>query len=54
VYFDSWGNRWRATININGSTKQLGSFKTIEEAAKAREVVEIKYGYTHNIPWEKA
>jgi hypothetical protein len=44
----SWFSRdglWRATIYINKRAKNLGHFKTIEEAAKARRDAELNvYG----------
>jgi hypothetical protein len=33
-------NKWIATITENGSPKRLGSFNTIEEAIRAREIAE--------------
>lgn len=32
IYFDKWGNRWRACIAINHRTIKLGSFKSKEMA----------------------
>lgn len=43
VYFDSKGNRWRASISINGTAIKLGSFKTKEEATEIRRRAELKY-----------
>lgn len=37
------GNRWVASIRLEGKLKYLGAFKTIEGASKAREAAEIKY-----------
>jgi len=37
-----YGNKYRATISINGKEKHLGVFNTIEEARLAREEAEIK------------
>lgn len=37
-----------AIIGVNGTNKYLGSFKTIEEAVKARKEAEKKYNYHKN------
>ena len=37
-----------AHIGVNGTEIHLGSFKTLEEAATARQNAEIKYGYHEN------
>jgi hypothetical protein len=39
---------WRAAIQVDGRQKHLGSFASIEEAAKARKLAEIRYGYHAN------
>lgn len=39
-------NMWRAQIRVNGKQTRLGSYKTFEDAVKAREQAEIEvYGY---------
>jgi len=45
----SWSktrNRWMAYININGRMKNLGRFKTIEEAIQARSEASKLHGYS--------
>lgn len=42
------GNRWVARIQIQGVRKQLGYFKTKEEAAKARQEAEVEYKGKNN------
>jgi hypothetical protein len=39
-------NKWRAEIRIDGKSHYLGVFDTIEEAAEARRLANIKYGFT--------
>lgn len=39
-------NSWRASISINGRSKHLGYFDTIDEAAAARAEASIEYGFT--------
>lgn len=39
---------YKAVIGVNGKTKTLGRFKTIEEAISARKQAEINYGYHEN------
>jgi hypothetical protein len=41
-------NRWRASIRANGRLLRLGSFTTLEEAAKARAEAEARFGYHQN------
>jgi len=44
----SWNkdrNKWRATIRTSGINKQLGNFKSFDDAVKARWRGEVKYGY---------
>lgn len=46
VSFRNDKNRYIARICINGKSKQLGSFKTLEEAIKVRQEAELKeYGF---------
>lgn len=48
IYFDKCGNRWRACISDrNGKTLKLGSFKTKDEALKARKDAERLYFSEH-------
>jgi len=39
---------WIASINIEKKTKRIGTFKNIEDAAKARKEAEKTYGYHEN------
>lgn len=44
----SWhrlGRKWQANIKIDGRSKHLGLFDTIEAAAAARARAEVKYGF---------
>jgi hypothetical protein len=34
IYFDKYGNRFRAVISHNNKTEKLGSFKTLQDAQK--------------------
>jgi hypothetical protein len=45
IYFDKYGNRYRACLSVNNKTLKLGSFKTIKEAKKVydEKIIEI-YG----------
>lgn len=43
VNWDERRSKWRAKIKISGKNISLGSYSTIEEAAKARRLGEIKY-----------
>lgn len=38
VSYDKYGNRWRAFVYSSGKRINLGSFKNITEAVKAREL----------------
>ena len=38
VFFDKYSGKWRASIQIDGIRVALGSYKTIEEAQKARVI----------------
>lgn len=42
------GNKWRAQIRADGRVIYLGSFDEKDEAAAARKLAEIKYGYHPN------
>ncbi len=41
-------NRWVAFIRVDGRQLQIGSYLHIEDAAKARALANIKYGYHEN------
>ena len=45
-------HKWRAQIKIDGRTKHLGYFETLEEAAEARKEASKKYGFSerHGTP----
>lgn len=43
IYYDKYGNRWRACLGFNGKILKLGSFQTKEEAISARKEAEKKY-----------
>lgn len=45
VYFNKRKNRYQAFINVDKKTKYLGSYASLEEAAKIRREAEEKYGY---------
>lgn len=40
--------KWCAKIGINGTTKHLGLFQTMEEAVRARAAAEAQFGYHPN------
>lgn len=44
------GERFRAYITINKKRIELGSFRTLDEAAKARNIAESKYGFYSRPP----
>lgn len=46
VCFNEQSQKWCAQIHTNGKQIHLGSFHFFEDAVKAREAAEIKYGYT--------
>lgn len=41
------GSGWRAYITVNKKRIELGTYKTIEEAARVRYAAEEKFGFTH-------
>ena len=43
ITYDSSENKWRARLGVGGKTINIGRFKTIEEAIKARKEAENKY-----------
>lgn len=46
VYFDTGKNKWRSLIrDFNGKQVCLGRYKNLEDAIKAQEKAEVKYGY---------
>lgn len=53
IYFDKFGNRFRACISHENKTLKLGSFKTLIEAKEAynKKAVELRgdYAYLHVI-----
>lgn len=48
VNFSKKKNKWCAQIGINRKRKDLGAFRTKEEAIAARKAGEIKYGFHPN------
>jgi hypothetical protein len=47
----SWSkskNRWCSCISVKGKNKNLGRFRSKEEAIAARKVAEVLYGYHEN------
>lgn len=47
----SWGKgrgKWSVTIMVNYKTIHLGRFDNLEDAIKARQEAEIKYGFHPN------
>ena len=48
VSFDRARNKWKAAINLNGKTINIGRFNTKEEAAEARKIKEIELGFHKN------
>ena len=46
--------KFRATIKVDGKSKELGLYDTLEAAAAARKEAEIKYGFHENHGREKA
>lgn len=45
VYFNKRKKRYQVFINVNKKPKYLGSYVSLEEAAKIRREAEIEYGY---------
>ena len=46
IHFDTGKNKWRSRIrDFDGKLICLGRYKKLEDAIKAQESVEIKYGY---------
>lgn len=43
VYYQKKKHSYQAFINVNKKEKYLGSFKTLEEAAKARKEAEKEF-----------
>ncbi|MCV5094213.1 HNH endonuclease [Escherichia coli] len=48
VYWLERLRKWCAVIRINGKLKHLGVFKSKDDAIKARQEAEIKYGFHPN------
>lgn len=55
VYWCKRDNKWRAHVKVDRKIKHLGYFNTIEEAAKARQEANERYGFTerHGKPLEE-
>ena len=45
VYFNERKKRYQVFINVDKKQKYLGSYASLEEAAKIRREAELKYGY---------
>lgn len=48
VRFDTNRQKWTATIGVDGKTRNLGRFDTMEEAVQARQQAEVQYGFHPN------
>lgn len=48
VSFDKRKCNWNARITWNGKTEQLGSFRCLAHAVKARKMAEAKYDFHEN------
>lgn len=48
VYWRAREQKWRAMIKVSGVCIHLGYFGGKEDAAKARKIAEIKYGFHKN------
>ncbi len=46
VYLTKNGDRWWASIKVDGKQIGLGTFENIADAAEARKAADIKYGFT--------
>lgn len=55
VYWYKRDKKWRVQVKVNGKFKSLGYFDTLEEAAKARQEANERYGFTgrHGKPLEE-
>ena len=47
VHLDSFTNKWRASISVNGVTKKLGRFQSFEEAVLHRYAAEQCLGWEY-------
>jgi hypothetical protein len=48
VHWNKINKKWVAQIDLEGETRHIGSFDTLEEAAAARRKANVKYGYHEN------
>lgn len=48
VYYDEKKGKYQASISLEGRSVLLGTFKTLEEAAQARELANVQLGYSVN------
>ena len=48
VYWDKSRNKWVVLININGKSKNLGRFDTVEEAINIRILANEQYNFHKN------
>jgi len=46
VYWNNENSKWRAKISLNGTLKHLGYFTDKQDAIKARQMANIKYGFS--------
>ena len=48
IFWNKKNKNWRARITVNKKVIEIGSFKKIEDAVKARKDAEAKYGFHPN------
>jgi hypothetical protein len=48
VFYRSDRAKWMASIRVNGSSKNIGHFASVQEAAAARQQAEVLHGFHEN------
>jgi len=48
VFWHVRDSKWQAKIKVNGKDIDLGRFEKLEDAAEARRVATVQYGYHPN------